>query len=81
MTRETRLERARRDVAEADGLIGKQELLIVRLRHRGVDATRAAHVLDGMKAARRLAGERLAREEAARRVSLLLQVVPSLAMH
>jgi hypothetical protein len=81
MTRETHLERARRDVAEVDGRIGKQELLIVRLRHRGVDAMRAAHVLDGMKGARRLAAERLAREEVVRRVSLWLQVAPSSAMH
>ena len=81
MTRETPLERARRDVAEVEGRVGNQELLIVRLRDRGVDAMRAAQLLDAMKAARQLARERLAREEAARRVWLWLQVAPSLAMH
>ena len=78
---ESPLECARRDVAEAEDRILKQELLIVRLRDRGGTAMHAARVLDAMKGAWHLAQERLAREEAASRVSLWLQAAPSLAIH
>jgi len=78
---ETPLERARRDVAEAEDRIGKQEFLIVRLRDRGMNATHAAQLLDGMKSARLLAQERLAREEAAKRLSPWLRGAPSSTIH
>ena len=78
---ETRLERARRDVAEAEDHIGRQELLIVRLRDRGVNAMHAAMVLDAMRGAWHTARERLAREEAATRVALWVQAPPSTAIH
>lgn len=81
MKQEAPLERARRDVAQIENRIGEQELLIVRLRVRGVNATRAAQLLDGMKSARDLARQRLAREEAASRMSLWLQAGPSSAIH
>jgi hypothetical protein len=41
----------------------------------------AARVLDAMKGGRHLARERLAREEAASRVSLWLHGVPGLTIH
>jgi hypothetical protein len=75
------LERARRDVTNAEDHVGKQELLIVRLRGRGVNAMHAARVLDAMKGVRHLARERLAREEAASRVYFWLQAAPSPAIH
>jgi len=78
---ETSLECARRDVAEAEDRISKQELLIVRLRALGVNAMYAARVLDAMKGGRDLARERLAHEEAASRVSLWLRGVPGLTIH
>lgn len=74
---QTPLDRARADVAEVEDRIGKQELLIVRLRDRGLNAMHAAEVLDAMKGAWHLARERLAREEAASRVSLWLRRAPS----
>jgi hypothetical protein len=78
---ETPLECARRDVAEAEDNIGKQELLIVRLRALGANAMNAARALDAMKGGCHLARERLAREEAASRASLWLQGVPELTIH
>ena len=81
LKKEAPLESARRDVAQIETRIGEQELVIVRLRHRGANAMTAAQLLDGMKDARRLARERLAREEAACRVWLWLQAAPSQAIH
>lgn len=81
MTRESPLARAVRDVAEVEDRINEQQLLIVRLRVRGVNATRAAHLLDAMKGARHLARQRLAREEAANRMSLWLQAGADSALH
>ena len=81
MTRESPLARAVRDVAEVEDRINEQQLLIVRLRLRGANATRAAHLLDTMKDARHLARQRLAREEAANRMSLWLQAGADSALH
>jgi hypothetical protein len=81
MTRESPLARAVRDVAEVEDRINEQQLLIVRLRVRGVNATRAAHLLDAMKGARQLAQQRLAREEAANRMSFWLQAGADWALH
>jgi hypothetical protein len=81
MNRENALAHARRDAAEAEDRIGRQQLLIVRLRNQGADATRAARVLDEMNDALQLARDRLAREEAVDRVSLWLQRPPTAATH
>jgi hypothetical protein len=81
MTRENALAHARRDAAEAEDRIGRQQLLIVRLRNQGADATRAARLLDEMNDALQLARDRLAREEAVDRVSLWLQRPPTAATH
>ena len=78
---EAPLERARRNVTEADERIGAQQLHIVRLRDRNANAMAAARLLDAMKSARRLARERLDREEAASRLSLWLQRTPSPSIH
>jgi RNase H-fold protein (predicted Holliday junction resolvase) len=78
---EASLERARRNVTEAEDRIGKQQLHIVRLRDRDANAMAAAQLLDAMKGARRLARERLDREEAASRLSLWLQGAPSPSIH
>jgi len=81
MDRETPLACARRYVAEVDDRINKQKLLIVRLRVRGINATRAAQLLDAMKGALHVARQRLAREEAASRISFWLQAGPSSMTH
>jgi hypothetical protein len=77
MNRETALAHARRVAAEAEDRIGLQQLLIVRLRDQGADATRAAQLLDEMNDALHLARDRLAREEAVDRVALWLQPSPT----
>jgi cytidylate kinase len=79
MNGETALVHARRVAAEAEDRIGLQQLLIVRLRDEGADATRAAQLLDEMNDALHLARDRLAREEAVDRVSLWLQGPPTAA--
>ena len=81
MSRETCLARARRCVAQVDDRINRQKLLIARLRVRGINAMRAAQLLDGMNGARQAAVQRLAREEAASRIALWLQAGPSSAIH
>ena len=81
MKRHTPLERAMRAFANAERRIRKQELLIVRLRGRGADATHAARVLDELKGTWDLASDRLGREEAARIASLWIHLEPGLTIH
>ena len=75
------LDRAMRALDKAEQRIGNQQVLIVRLRSRGMNATHATRILDELKGARHLASERLGREEAARTAWLWLHLEPNLWIH